>query len=326
MKTLNEDIKSGSFKPVYCLYGEEAFLKRSFRKRLKDAIAGDDTMNVTVFDGSEVTIQQVIDVADTMPFFADRRLIVIDQSGWFKKESGALVDYLSQMPDTTHLIFVEEAVDKRNRLYKKVAADGRMVELPRQNESELKRWAGILLKNEGKKITERTMELFLSMTGDDMDHIRTELDKVIAYTGERDVVTPEDIEQICTQQITGKIFDMIAAVAARRQPQALRMYYDLLALKEPPMRILVLISKQFNQLLQLKELLGKGKDNATMAKAIGVPPFALGKLKNQVSAFSMEELRYCVERCVQSEEDVKTGRLADVLAAEMLIVEFSGMR
>ncbi len=324
MKTLNEDIKNQTFRPVYCLYGEENFLKRSYRKRLRDAIAGDDTMNVAVFDGSEVSVQQIIDLADTMPFFAERRLIIVDQSGLFKKEAGALADYLSQMPETTHLIFVEDAVDKRNRLYKRVAADGRMVELKRQGEDVLRRWAGGILKSEGKRITERTMDYFLEVTGDDMDYIRTELDKLISYVGERDVVTPEDVDAICSQQITGKIFEMIAAVAARRQPQALKLYYDLLALKEPPMRILALIGKQFNQLLQIKEM--SGRDNGTIAKALGVPPFAVGKLANQARAFTREELRHCVERCVQSDEDVKTGRLADVLAAEMLIVEFSSGR
>ena len=325
MKTiLNEDMKTKTFRPVYCLYGEETFLKRSYRNQLKEAIVGDDTMNLTVFDGSEVTVQQIMDTADTMPFFAERRLIIVDDSGLFKKDAGPLADYLARMPETTHLLFVESAVDKRNRLFKRVDAVGGAVDLGRQEEAELKRWVAGLLKREGKRIDERAVQVLLSMTGEDMDQIRTELDKLIGYTGEREFVTAEDVREICTQQITGKIFDMIAAVAARRQSQALKMYYDLLALKEPPMRILILISRHFNQLLQVKELAEKGTDNGTIAKMAGVPAFAVKRLKGQAGAFSAEELRRCVERCVQSEEDVKTGRLPDVLAAELLIVEFSG--
>ena len=50
MQTLNQDIKNGSFRPVYLLYGDETFLVRSYKNRLKEAIAGDDTMNFNYFE------------------------------------------------------------------------------------------------------------------------------------------------------------------------------------------------------------------------------------------------------------------------------------
>ncbi|MCI8514260.1 MAG: DNA polymerase III subunit delta [Lachnospiraceae bacterium] len=326
MKNLNEDIQTGSFKPVYCLFGEENFLKRSYRGRLKEAITGEDQMNLTVWDGKEVGISQVIDIAETMPFFAERRLIIVDGSGWFKKDAGVLPDYLERMPKTSHLLFVEAAVDKRNRFYKKAASLGRVVELKRQPFSELSVWAGSILKKAGKKITGQTMDYFLSLTGDDMDYIRSELDKLTAYTGGRNVVTVQDIEAVCCQQVTGKVFDMIGAVAGRRQAQALKLYYDLLTVRESAGRILALISRHFHQLLLMKELMEKGAGTDRMAKALGVPPFAVGKLKNQVRAFEKTELYRCAERCAASEEAVKTGKLSDTLAVELLIVEFSGAR
>ena len=45
MKTINQDIKEENFRPVYLLYGEEDFLRRAYKNRLKEAIVGDDTMN-----------------------------------------------------------------------------------------------------------------------------------------------------------------------------------------------------------------------------------------------------------------------------------------
>ncbi|MFR0987169.1 MAG: hypothetical protein ACLSFZ_12235 [Frisingicoccus sp.] len=39
--------------------------------------------------------------------------------------------------------------------------------------------------------------------------------------------------------------------------------------------------------------------------------------------FSLAELRQAVEICVEREEDVKTGRLNDRMAVELLIVRFS---
>lgn len=114
------------------------------------------------------------------------------------------------------------------------------------------RWAAGILGREGRKIRTSDMELFLTKTGTDMGNIRMELEKLITYTQGRDIVTAEDIEAVCTTQTANKIFDMVRAVTERNQKRALELYYDLLTLKEPPMRILFLLAKQFHQLFLAK--------------------------------------------------------------------------
>ena len=182
MKRLNQDIKERSFCPVYCLYGEEAFLKRNYKNLLKEAILGDDTMNFQSFYGKETNLTEIISLADTMPFFAEKRLILVENSGLFKKDPEPLASYLPTMPESTVLLFVEEQVDKRNKLYKKVKDLGYVAELSRQPESQLKTWIFQILKRENRKITKGAMELLLSSVGDDMELIKHELDKLIAYT------------------------------------------------------------------------------------------------------------------------------------------------
>ena len=112
MQTINEDIKSGQYKKVYLLYGEESFLKQSYKKKLKEAVAGDDTMNYNYFEGKGLDVNELISLSDTMPFFSDKRLIIIEDSGFFKTSSEALADYLPMIPDTTCIVFVEDAVDE----------------------------------------------------------------------------------------------------------------------------------------------------------------------------------------------------------------------
>ncbi len=320
MQTLNQDIKSGAFKPVYLLYGEEAFLKNSYKNRLKEAIVGDDTMNFARFEGKGLDMEELIRLADTMPFFTEHRLILIEDSGFFKSAADALVQYLPSMPDTTILIFVESEVDKRGRLYKKVKEMGYAAELNRQDSTQLAKWAGGMLAREKKKITNHTMELFLSMTGDDMEHIRMELEKLISYTLGREVITDEDVMAVCTVQVTNRIFEMVSAIVNRQPQKAMDLYEDLLTLKEPPMRILFLIARQFNQLLQVKELMGKGLDKGTIASKLKMNPYVVGKMMPQARQFSREQILACVESCTQTEEDVKSGRLQDRLAVELVIV------
>ena len=319
MQTLNQDIKTGEFKQIYLLYGEEAFLKNSYKNRLKEAIIGDDTMNFARFEGKGLDVDELISLADTMPFFAERRLILVEDSGFFKSASDALVQYLPSMPDTTILLFVETEVDKRNRLYKKVKDMGYAAELNRQDSAQLARWAGGILTREQKKITKHTMELFLSMAGDDMENIRMELEKLISYTLGREVITDEDVLAVCTVQVTNRIFEMVSAIVNRQPRKAMDLYEDLLTLKEPPMRILFLIARQFNQLLQVKDLMGKGMDKGTIASKLKMQPFVVGKTMPQARQFGREQILSYVEFCVETEEAVKSGRLQDRLAVELLI-------
>ena len=80
MKTISQDIKSGEFKQIYLLFGEEAFLRKSYKNRLKAALVGDDTMNYHYFEGKGLDIREIISLADTMPFFGERRLIQIEDA------------------------------------------------------------------------------------------------------------------------------------------------------------------------------------------------------------------------------------------------------
>ena len=185
------------------------------------------------------------------------------------------------------------------------------------------RWILGTLKKENKKITEDTLRHFLERTGSDMENIHMELEKLLSYTEGRDVITSEDVEEICTMQTTGQIFEMIRAIAEKKQRLALDLYYDLLALKEPPMRILFLIARQFNQLLLVKSLAAKGMDRSSIASKAQVAPFIAGRLMTQARSFTLEQLKNAVKDCVDAEEAVKTGRMTDILSVELLIVKYS---
>ena len=124
-------------------------------------------------------------------------------------------------------------------------------------------------------------------------------------------------------QTTGQIFEMIRALAEKNQKKALNLYYDLLSLKEPPMRILFLIARQFHQLLLVKSLAAKGYDRATIASRAKIAPFVAGRCMAQAKSFTTERLKTAVQDCVQAEEDVKTGKIADTLSVELLILKYS---
>lgn len=324
MRTIDEDIKTGNFKQIYLFYGVESYLKKQYRDKLKAAmVQAEDTMNFSSFEGKDTNPKEIIDLAETLPFFAERRVILIENSGFFKNACEDLAEYLSQIPSSTYFIFVEEEVDKRSKMYKTVNKTGKVLEFATQSEELITRWILSRLKKEGKNITGSVMQLFLSKTGTDMGNIDRELEKLICYTLDKNVVTAEDVEAIATEQTTNKIFDMVNAIAEHNQRKALDLYYDLLALKEPPMRILFLISRQFQILFHIRDMAQKGLDNQTMAQKAGVPPFAVRKNVTQAKGFSKMQLKAALEDAAAFEEAVKTGRMDDQMAVELLIMRYS---
>lgn len=323
MKVITKDIQNHQFKPVYLLSGEETYLTRQFCERLAEAIAGDDSMNVNRFQEKNPDIREIISLADTMPFFAESRLIIIENSGFFKRDSSELADYLSQMPESTHIIFREDEIDKRNRLFKKVKELGYFAEMKRQTEAELERWILTILKKEQINLTRSTMSYLLETIGTDMNVIRNELDKLISYLGDKKVLEPADIDKICSRQISGQIFEMIDAMSSKNRKKAFQLYYDLIALKEPPMRILFLITRQYLQLYQIKEMQKQGLSGQALTAASGLSSYAIRKVSQRASRFSSEELKHCIEECAQMDEQIKTGLIRDSIAVELLITAFS---
>lgn len=324
MKTIDNDIKMGQLKNVYLLYGTEDYLKRQYRDKLKHALVEpDDTMNFSAYEGKDINPKELIDLSETLPFFKEKRMILVENSGFFKNSCDDLAEYMSQVPESTCFVFVEEEVDKRSKLFKAASRAGSAVEFETPKEDMLVRWILGRIQREGKKITQSVMQLFQSKTGSDMENIDKELEKLICYTLDKTEISAADVEAICTGQTENKIFEMIDAISAKNQKKALDLYYDLLALKEAPMRILFLIARQFQNLLLIKSMSAKGYPAVSIAKTAGMPSFAVQKNLRQAGAFKINQLKEAIEDCGQAEEDVKTGRMADQLAVELLIVKYS---
>lgn len=322
-KEINNDLKNKTFKSVYLFYGEESYLKNLYKKRVKDiVISNDDTMNYAYFTEDEIDENEIIGLCDTMPFFADKRLIIVENSSFFKNAAPQISDYIQNIPDSTCLLFVERDVDKRGKMFKNVKKFGLDVEFRQQDEKTLNNWVLTTLKKENIKISKNTLDLFFEKTGYDMENIDMELEKLICYCYGKNFIESQDVEQICTLQITGKIFEMINAVVSKQTKKALDMYYDLLSLKEPPMRIIFLITRQFNIMLKVKSMVNSKKSKSEIASSCKIPPFVAGKYMTQVSQFTTDGLKEIVTKCIEAEENVKTGLINDKLSVELLLSEF----
>ena len=197
------------------------------------------------------------------------------------------------------------------------------MELGVQDENTLRRWVQSLVKKEHKTMAAGDIAYFINKVGTDMENITKEMEKLVCYAIDRDTLTREDVDAVCVTQITSHIFEMINAAADKNQRKALDLYYELLALKEPPMRILFLLTREYRILFHVKALLKQGYLRKEIASKAGVHPFAAGRYMDQAKRFRTEELREIVEEGADIEQRVKTGLMTDHLAVELFLVKHS---
>ncbi len=323
MKTLAADIKNGEFKNIYLICGEEEYLKLNYKKQLINAIVGDDTMNLGLYEGKGIDINEVTDSAETFPFFAEHRLLVLDNTGMFKGGGDELAEYMSKVPTSTIFLFVESEVDKRSKLYKAVKANGYICEINRQGEQELSLWAARIFDINDKKITKANMSYLIANVGTDMEVLSREIEKLVSYSLKKNVIDKEAIDAVCVKQLNVRIFDMIDAISTKNQKKTLDCYYELLAEKEPPLRILAMISRQFNLMLQAKDLIGRGMNRSQVAQTMGVQDFIAGKCINQSRNFSIRDLKAGLEESVKTEQMIKIGAIDANIGVEIMLVKYS---
>ena len=326
MKEIRRQIKEQDFQRVYLLTGDENYLILQAKELLVHAmVAEGDEMNYAVFEDIKIDLQQLRELAMTYPLFATKRVLVLDRTGIFKSGKDAFVEILQALPETTCVIICEPEVDKRSKAYKWIKKNGYVGEflIKDQTEKVLMRWVAALLGKEKKKIRESDVRFFLERVGDDMFQIKNETDKLISYVGEREEIRREDIEQITSGEVQNKIFELVAAIAEGKKRQALAYYDDLILLKEPPMRILFLIVRQYRILLLISNMRSLRKPDKDIAQAAGIPAFAIRKNAAQLGGYTVPILEHCIASCIQVEEEIKTGRISDQIGLETLIVGLS---
>ena len=325
MRRIDEDIANGQFKNLYLIYGEEDYLKLQYKNKLIAALVNEgDNMNFSKYEDNGINTAQIIDQAETMPFFAEHRVILIENSGFGKKMPEDLGNYLSIIPEFTVFIFVEPTADKRGKLYKAAKAAGRDIEINMPNEAVLAKWVGAQLNAAGKQMKKDAWSQFLNMTHESMDNMSRELEKLITYVGDRNQITIDDVNAICIAKVETKIFDMLNAISAKDMVKTMDLYQDMLSAKEPPMRILTMIVRQFRQMKVVKELAGFGNNASTIAGKVGMPDFAVRRTMQLAGNFSDKEITNLLNDAADFEEKFKTGRLDEKLAVELIIMKYAG--
>ncbi len=324
MNTIREHIKNGTFSTCYLLFGKDDYMIRLYKNKLIAAVVAEgDTMNFQSFRDGNAEVSEVRDLAETVPFFADRRLILYENSGWFKGKNNAFAEAVAAIPETTVVLFVETDVDKNGELYKAVKEHGYAAEFNGLSEKDLKTFIGVTLKKSGLGISESAAGYLLERVGSDMDVLSVEMEKLSAYCAGTGEVRAEDIRRITTPVSEVQIFAMADAILDNDRRKATEIYAELLQAQEKPLRILYMLTNQFFMFYKVLSMGGSGANADEIASRLGTRPFVVKKYLRRRRAWSFERVLRAVEDGNDMERKVKSGDLEEHIAVEMFLFRYT---
>jgi len=340
---LLNSLKRGVIAPVYLFYGEETYLREQAVARFKEYFfpGRDQDLNFDLIDGEDAGPEDIVARAETLPFFAAKRLVVVKNPSFFKsaKKAGkeeiedgeetagpvketALLEYFDNPAGATCLIFTTgDPVDKRKRLFKAVQKNGRAVEFTCLNRSDLSRWLAQRARAAGRKFAPGAAETLLDTVGPSLQKLAAEMEKLVNFTAGQEVITPAEVRKVCPPGLEESIFAVVDAVGNKKAGEALAAIRELLAAKEPPFRLLAMIIRQFRLLLQVKDLLGRGCPAGQIPARLKIHPYVARKTAVQCRNFSRESLLEAFQLLLELDESVKTGRQEFYPALEIFLLK-----
>lgn len=317
---------------VFLLYGEEVFLKSHYFKKLTELLMPDSMEELNYFQFSDKTydLAAVDEAIESLPVFAENKLIVFSDSQIFKPDgrTGATAEYRSywenrikDIPENVYLIFNENEIDKRSAIYKYVNKNQMSVEFSYLSENEMINWTMGLFKTLDKSIKAEDAKYLVEITDSGMMAVKREAEKLAAYVQDNAVVTRADIDELVTPSIENKVFDMIDALIAKNVSLALIKLNDLFLLKEDANRILGAIIYNVDKLINTKLLCEQGSDKNEIISKLKIAPFQAGKYIRDCSRYSINELSALLMKCAQTDSYLKSNSMDNNTLLELLLVE-----
>ena len=315
------------YKLVYLIYGEQDLLVERALEALKRNVGevADLDFNMETFAGESADADEIVAACNTLPFASERRLVVVRAVDKMAKDGlDALVTYISNPSPTTILALVAKKMAKNTRLYKSVDKLGGLLEREGPKSYEWPKAVQDLFARKGRQVSADGAELLVNSVGKDLRRLSVEVDKAVAFTGDKATLSREDIEQVVSTTATASVFELNSALANRDCARALRLVDRLLGDGESIFGLHALALRQVRDLITARALIDRGESSTSaLAKALGRPDWQIKNLPRQAAAFTSEELVDILRSAAVGEAEMKTSRDAR-LVFERWIVKVCG--
>ena len=305
---------------VYLLYGTKDF---QINEEIKKITKKQDQMNISKYDLNNTPLKLIIDDAQTISMFEDKKTVIVDNANMFtgttSKDSDIIENYLNHINENTILILIvhNEKIDTRKKITKLIKKIGIVKEF--NDETNPAVIVKKLLKD--YNINDKTINLFIDRVGNNPLIIQNEINKIKIYKGNNKTISDEDILNLTTKIIDIDIFKLIDYIIKKNKNKALELYHEMIKMNEEPIKILVILANQFRIMYQSKELLKKGYSEKDIASILKIHPYRVKLAIQNSRSYPSEVLLKHLNNLADIDIGIKTGKLNKNLALELFMLK-----
>jgi DNA polymerase III subunit delta len=324
-------LQSGQIAPLYLFEGSEKYLRDQSLKKLLEAAVDESVrdFNFATISVAQGNLDDALALARQFPMISARRMVVVRGFEAISDETQleALKDYLRAPADTTALVFVSDALDNRRNIATMLRKACEVVSFDPLDEREAApRWIRDYVARAGCFIEPQSAAYLVGMVGVDLMRISTELDKLISYAGEKGRIGNPEIDELVLNSRQHSNFELTDAILdgdRRRALNLLDRIYANASERPETLSLLILgaIAGNYRKMLAAKELMRQNAPNAEVAKAVGMPPFAVTRFNERVRKIDTERILRGIARIAETDVALKTSLATPRLQIEVLVCE-----
>ncbi|MGM0413596.1 MAG: DNA polymerase III subunit delta [Bacillota bacterium] len=319
-----------SLNSFYLLAGEESYLIRekldSIEAKIKKS-GVNDIHKERINDQDDNFLQKLVQAIKTISLMTEYKLVIVECEELFAKKSKydkKIIDLFSKDLEKITVVFIlNGSPDKRIKLYKEFKKNGNFFEFKRPRYRDLDNWIRNRFKESSKAVDKRLVKYLEYLFDNRLEALDKEIEKIITLNYEKDKISLKDSYQILSRDglmAENIIFNMLDNWMAGKKDQALKEYRELIKDGQSPIYILIMIHRQLELLIKVKELKEKRSFNhKKIAKEINEHPYPVKKVYQQCGKLSFSKLELFIEKLWEVNKNIVTGQGG---SPEELIEEF----
>ena len=335
VENLEKELREGNLRSVYLFYGEELFLLENTVKKIKK-LFGELILGINYIQIDETNIDNLISDIETPAFGFDKKLILIKNTGLFKKEKRGtakgtkefqkkIATYLEENIDTIKetviIVFIEDEMSKCD-LHKVIEENGIVCNFERLKPIDIKRRLKAICNAYEVNVSEQNLNLIIDMAGTNMQSLINEIRKLIEYSGKGGIITKQSIDKLVTKEFEAKIFDLTDNLGKKDIAKAMEILKELIYNKEPVQKILITLYNHFKKIYITKLCIERNRDATPVLNLRPNQAFLLSKYKRQASYFKTNELRNILGELIDLDRKYKSGLIDINVGLEAILCTY----
>jgi DNA polymerase-3 subunit delta len=324
------------------LHGDDTFAIERMVNDLRGRVSEDPGMadlNTTSLDGRQASEEDIRTATGSLPFLANRRLVVLAHPfAKLASDDGRsrFLKLLEGLPETTGLVLVvEDRWSYRDRDWEVLKRDNWLIKWAGQKKqqvqvrdyllptlAEMPAWIRKEAERQGGKFTQAAAVALAGHLGSEPAQASLEIAKLLMYVDFARPIEAEDVDELTAAGSQVDVFKMVEAMAEGEAADALRMLHTLLEKREA-FELFSLVTRQFRQLVAVREILDEGGGEAQVSSELHLFSNASKNMIRQARRFSMADLIVIYHRLVEMDEAAKTSQIPLEVALDTFIAELS---